>query len=299
MKTRPRLALGTAQFGGHYGISNRDGRPDEREIAAILERASEAGIDMLDCATAYGGAEAIVGRWLGARRLRVVTKVPAVQSAVIEASDGAAWLDVVAQSIERLRVEKLDSLLVHHAADFAKAGWQHLRDALATAQQRGWTARVGASIYDAEQLALVESRMNVEVVQLPLNVLDRRPIESGLLQRLATAGKEIHIRSVFLQGLLLMAPEELPGYFWAAREQIVGLQRRWQERGLSALAGCLAFVAQRTEVDRIVVGVNRRAELDEIIDAWRQAGDCAIDFGPTPDISAAYLDPSRWPKAVA
>ncbi len=299
MTMRARLGLGTVQFASCYGISNRAGQPDEREVAAILDRAIEAGIDMLDTATSYGEAEAIVGRLLAGRNIRIVSKVPAVQAEAIEAHDGNAWLDAVNQSLERLRVDRLDALLVHNAADFAKPGWQYLRDALAAAKLQGCTVRIGASIYNAEQLGLIESRLNVEVVQLPLNALDRRPIAQGLLSRLAARGTEIHVRSVFLQGLLLMAPEELPAYFQPVRGQIAELQRRWQTKGLGALAGCLAFVAQCSEVDRIIVGVNRRNELDEIIAAVQRISDVTIDLGPAPDVPTAYLDPSCWSKAVA
>jgi aryl-alcohol dehydrogenase-like predicted oxidoreductase len=299
MTLRARLGLGTAQFGSLYGISNREGQPDEREVAAILEGAIAAGIDLLDTASVYGEAEVTVGRLLGGRPMRIISKVPAVQAGTIEARDGEAWLDAAEQSLERLCIDRLDALLVHRAADFAKPGWQHLRDALVTAKERGLTLRIGASIYNNEQFDLIDSRLDMKVVQLPLNGLDRRAIQSGLLARLAGGGVEIHARSVFLQGLLLMAPEDLPAYFRPARREISELQQRWEANGLSALAGCLAFAAQRPEVDRIIVGVNRRRELDEIVAAFQQAGRNAVDFGPAPNLPATYLDPSQWPKAVA
>src|SRR6185437_14499852 len=150
MNALSRIGLGTAQFGSRYGISNREGRPDEGEIASILARAFEAGIDLIDTATAYGDAEKVIGRcWPRGRVPRIVTKVPPVQVAVIEARDGQRWLDAIATSRDRLRIDKLHAVLVHHAADFAKPGWQYLADALAQAKARGLTAHIGASIYDA------------------------------------------------------------------------------------------------------------------------------------------------------
>jgi aryl-alcohol dehydrogenase-like predicted oxidoreductase len=259
MTALSRIGIGTVQFGGRYGISNRHGQPDEREVADILDRAIEAGVDLLDTATAYGDAERIVGRHLpAAHPIRIVTKTPPVDAQTIEARDGQQWLDAIAGSLDRLRVDKVYAVLVHHASDFDKPGWQHLAEALATAKQRGWTACVGASIYGADQLKRIETRLDPEIVQLPMNALDRRPIGSGLLARLKVAGTEIHVRSVFLQGLLLMNPGEVPGYFSAVRNEIAGLHRRWREQGLNPLSGCLAFALQQSAVDAVIVGVNQR-----------------------------------------
>lgn len=296
MSAVSRIGLGTAQFGSRYGISNRAGRPDEREIAAILVRAFEAGVDIIDTATAYGDAEEIVGRhWPRSRAPRVVTKVPPVQAAVIEARDGQRWLDAIAASRDRLRIDKVHAVLAHHAADFVKPGWQHLVDALAQAKADSLTAYIGASIYDVGQLTLIESRFCPEIVQLPLNALDRRPLETGVLARLKSAGAEIHVRSVFLQGLLLMAPDDLPDFFAPVRGEIAALHRRWQEQGMSVLAGCLAFALRQKEVDAVIVGVNRRAEFDEIVAAVESASHVTAEADMPPAIDAAFLDPSRWP----
>jgi aryl-alcohol dehydrogenase-like predicted oxidoreductase len=132
-----------------------------------------------------------------------------------------------------------------------------------------------------------------------LNALDRRPLESGLLARLKGAGTEIHVRSVFLQGLLLMMPDELPDYFAKVREEIAGLHRLWQEQGLTAAAGCLAFALQQPEVDAVIVGVNQRSELDEIIAAVLPVARATIEAGPAPTVDARFLDPSCWPALVS
>lgn len=300
MTALSRIGIGTVQFGTRYGISNRHGRPDERQVADILDRAIEAGVDVLDTATAYGDAESIIGRLLPAGHpIRIVTKTPPVHAQTIEARDGQQWLDAIAASLERLRVDKVHAVLVHHTTDLDKPGWQHLVEALATAKERGWTARIGASVYAADQLALVENRLDPEIVQLPLNALDRRPIESGLLARLQAAGTEIHVRSVFLQGLLLMMPDEMPEFFAPVRKEIADLHRRWQGQGVNALAGCLAFALQQSQVGAVIVGVNRRSELEEIIAAVGAAAHAAIDFGPAPKVDSIYLDPSRWPVSVS
>ena len=113
------------------------------------------------------------------------------------------------------------------------------------------------SIYDIDQMELVESRFAPELVQRPFNVFDRRLSESGALARLKAAGIEVHARSAFLQGLLLMDPANLPEFFGPLREKIASLHHRWAKQGLRPVAGCLAFMFQHAELDAVVVGVRQ------------------------------------------
>ncbi len=193
-----------------------------------------------------------------------------------------------------MRVNNVHGFLVHQMRDLAKPGWQHLVEAMTEARSRGWASHIGASIYSSDQLALLESRFAPEIVQLPLNVLDRRALVSGVLAHLKAGGVEIHARSVFLQGLLLMNPGELPDFFIPIRDDIVAMQRCWAEQGWSAIAVCLAFALQQAEIDAVIVGVNREKEFDEIANMARQSGNIR-DCGAAPTVDPVYLDPSRWP----
>jgi aryl-alcohol dehydrogenase-like predicted oxidoreductase len=292
-----RLGLGTVQFGMHYGVSNRHGQPDEGEVAAILGRAEEAGIEYLDTAFAYPNSEILIGRHLPPRRrLKIVTKTTPIGSAAIERADKARILDALELSMERLRVDRLYGLLVHRAADLGKPGWENLVDALAEARSRGWVSRVGASVYNNDDLELVESRFAPDIIQGPFNVLDTRLISSKCFSRLKAAGTEMHARSVFLQGLLLMPPCSLPDFFEPVKPLLASLRARWAEQGASPLVACVQFVLRHPDIDAVIVGVNSRSEFDEILSA--SASDpisTRATAGFLPSIDHRYLDPSLWP----
>ncbi len=299
MTALARLGLGTVQFGLDYGVSNRGGRPPEQEAAAILARAAAAGVGFIDTAPAYGAAETLVGRHLPrGHNVRIITKAPALADATIDARHGRQVLDGLAASLDRLKVSSVHGFLVHQSDDLAKPGWQHLADAMHEAHARGWANRIGASVYNSDQLALVESRFHPQLVQLPLNVLDRRAIISGILARLKSAGVEIHARSVFLQGLLLMEPDALPEFFVPLRQTIARLRETWQQRGLSALGGCLAFVLRQPAIDAVIVGVNRMSEFAQIEAMMSSLTGDEADIAVNPPVDAAFLDPSRWPDFV-
>ena len=291
-----RLGLGTAQFGSDYGISNRHGHPPNAEIRAILACTVGSGIRYVDTATTYANAEALLGRHLPPdHRMRIVTKADPVNDLAIEPRHGRRLIDGLRRSLDRLKIERMYGLLVHRVSDLAKAGAEHLVDALIEAKNRNLVSRIGISIYDADELTLAERRFSPEIVQVPLNVLDQRLIDSGTLGRLKMKGAEIHARSVFLQGLLLMDPTTIPEFFETIRGQIADLQTHWARSGLRPLAGCLAFVFDRPEIDVAIVGVNRRSELEEIKAAVASIGDRKSDVPAVLAVNPIYLNPSSWP----
>jgi len=291
-----RLGLGTVQFGMAYGVSNLHGRPAESDVVATLQQAVSRGIEYIDTSPAYGDAEVMLGRHLPKNHpFRVVTKLPRILADTIEPCHARALLDGVERSIDRLQTSSLYGLLVHHSPDLRKPGWERVVEVLTQAQARGWVKRIGASIYDADQLTMVERAFRPDLVQLPLNVLDRRLLASGTIARLKTEGIEIHTRSAFLQGLLLMDPADLPEFFQPARQRISDLHHAWNKRGLKPLAACLAFVLQQPEVDAVIVGVNQPTEFSEIADAIEGIGDVAIAVDDGPSLDSHFLDPSQWP----
>jgi aryl-alcohol dehydrogenase-like predicted oxidoreductase len=298
MSSLARIGLGSVQFGADYGVSNRDGRPSEQEVAAILSRAVATGIGYLDTAAGYGDAETLIGRHLPRdHRLKIITKLLALTDDVVEPRHVGVVLDALHQSLERLRCSQVYALLLHNARDLAKPGWEYLLDALRQAQSRGWTARIGVSVYDAGDLALVESRFKPDIVQLPLNALDRRLVVSGWLDRLKVSGIELHARSLFLQGVLLMDPQTLPDFFLPVRGAITALHSRWDAANLTPVAGCLHHVLRSAAIDAAIVGINKLHELDEIETAVAESA-MERDEGSPFDIDPLYLDPRRWPSKL-
>jgi aryl-alcohol dehydrogenase-like predicted oxidoreductase len=284
-----RLALGTAQFGQAYGVANRSGQVGHADAGVILARARDAGIDTIDTAIAYGESEQRLGE-VGVDGWRIVSKLPGLPD---DCGDVGRWVnDCVRQSLRRLRVDRLDGLLLHRPAQLAGARGEELYRSLSALKYREIVGKIGISIYDPEELDALEPCYSIDVVQAPLSVVDRRLATSGWLARLRNNGTEIHVRSVFLQGVLLMSRDVRPPYFrrW---------QRLWDEwdtwleqNGTTALDACIAFVASFQEVDRFVIGVDSSTQLEQLLSV-RSAG---IEAPPDSIASAEpdLVNPSRW-----
>ncbi|WHZ10393.1 MAG: Putative oxidoreductase [Burkholderiaceae bacterium] len=286
-----RLALGTAQFGLVYGVANQTGRVPPDEVAAILRHAAAHGIDMLDTAVNYADSERTLGE-AGVTGWRAVTKLPALPAGITGAAV-APWVrQQVDGSLARLGLKRLHAVLLHRPAEMRGSSAKPLLDALLSLKTRGLARKIGASVYGPDDLDLLQHEMPLDLVQAPLNILDRRLVDSGWAARLKRHGAELHVRSAFLQGLLLMPAERRPARF--ARWQPLWAEwARWLgETGLTPLEACLGYVLGVPEVDRVVVGVDNLRHLEQILAAARPGLPQSPPWSEPADIE--LINPTFW-----
>lgn len=281
------LALGTVQFGLAYGIAGSGEAVAEVEVRRILDVAWARGVRTLDTAAAYGDIEGRLAGLCGTHPFRIVSKVPAIPSTMSPA-EAAAWAVAQAEQSRRRLGLRLTALMCHRAEDLL--GERGL--AVYPALQR-WAASegvaFGASCYGPDELLNVHRQHPLGISQLPGNAFDQR-----LAQALPDGlqGVDIHLRSAFLQGLLLMPADEGRTRLPAAE----GALKRWhqwcQARALSPLVGALSVVKSFAAVSTVVVGVETTSQFEAIATAWAQASpSLAPDLA---DHNPAVIDPRTW-----
>jgi aryl-alcohol dehydrogenase-like predicted oxidoreductase len=274
------IALGTAQFGlPSYGVANTSGCLTIAEVNRVLQCARLSGIDTLDTAVAYGRSEEVLGQ-IGMVGWKVVTKLPALPS---KCADVAGWVDAeVRGSLGRLRIDRLHGLLLHYPGDLLGPAGPEYLSALDTLKGSGLVDKVGVSIYAPEDLDSLFALRRFDLVQAPISILDQRMIHSGWTHRLACEGVELHARSAFLQGLLLM-PETVRMERFPCWSIIWQVWSDWlKQTRLTPLRACLGYALSVEGVDRVIVGVDRVAHLDEIVQ----------------EATADIPSPPRWPEPI-
>jgi aryl-alcohol dehydrogenase-like predicted oxidoreductase len=196
------------------------------------------------------------------------------------------------RSRERLRRERLDALLLHHGSELTLPGGERLAGTLLELREAGLVRKLGVSVYSRGELDAARALLPLELVQLPLNAFDQRLRRDGTVEELRQEGIEVHARSAFLQGLLLMSPQELPARLAAAAGPPL---RRYRElcraAGADPLAAALGFVAA-AGVDVVLVGANSAGELERCLAALREGVD--VDFASLALEDQALIDPRRW-----
>ncbi len=289
MEAISRVGLGTAQFGQPYGVANTAGQVPCREGADILAFGRAAGMDTVDTAVAYGDSERRLGR-AGVKEWKVVSKLPPTPALV---DDLGKWVrETVRGSLDRLGVSRLHGLLLHRSSELLSPRGTELYNELLGLKDRGMVDKIGVSVYGPDELAALGIRYQFDIVQAPYNVFDRRMVDSGWLARLRSAGTEVHTRSAFLQGLLLMNADRRPEFF-SRWDSLLAMWDLWlaQER-LTPVAACLNLVLAEPAVTRVIVGVESVTQLQEVL--------TAAEFScPTPPDNLKsrdpdLLNPSRW-----
>jgi aryl-alcohol dehydrogenase-like predicted oxidoreductase len=258
-------------------------------VCKIIRAATKAGISTLDTAVAYGDSEAVLGK-VGCENFSIVTKLPEVPQNV---TNHEQWVErQIHQSLTRLGIDRLDGLLLHRPDQLLGSVGNSLYKALCKAKEKGSVKRIGISIYDPQELELLPEEFTFDLIQAPFNPFDQRLLTSGWLEKLSALGTAVHLRSIFLQGVLLMTQNERPAKFlpW---QKICNHWYSWlEETDQSALEACLSHAVNLPNVEKVVVGINSLEHLCQIIDSVNNLAP-NYRFEPVID-DQRILNPAKW-----
>lgn len=284
-----KLALGAAQFGLDYGIANRKGIVPKHEVVNILYTAYQNGIDIIDTASVYGNSEQLLGD-IGTDRFKIITKLPKYNR---HYPDPESWVFSQFQtSLVKLRRDSIYGLLIHQVSELKEDYWPGISRALQRLKLDGLVNKIGVSVYSPKDIEISINAMPVDLVQAPFNLIDRRIHESGWLDRLYHRGVEVHVRSVFLQGLLLMNYPNIPEYFkpWGI---IFEEWNSWLDNnGITSTQACLAYTLSFPQISRIVVGVDNNEQMRNLIEASGTSH--ILNFPTISNSDERLINPSTW-----
>jgi hypothetical protein len=257
-----RIVLGGAQLGLPYGILNGGETLSREEVARILDTAVDHGIDSIDTAIAYGQSESIIGE-TSQNRFNIISKLPPLP---VDISNVSEWVHSQVQgSLSRLKCTSLDALLLHRPQDLTGAQGVELYAAIKSLMAEKMIDRFGVSIYSPDDLEGIIDTFEIHVVQAPLNVFDRRIL--GVTDQLSALNIEVHVRSVFLQGVLIASPQDRPHRFEPWSEHFALFDEWVRSSGVSAMACCMGFALQQPGIAKLVIGTTSAESLDEIMNS--------------------------------
>ena len=253
-----RIVLGGAQLGLPYGILNGGETLSREEVARILDTAVGHGIDSIDTAIAYGQSESVIGE-TAQNRFNIISKIPPLPP---EVSNVSEWVHMqVKASLSRLKCTSLDALLLHRSQDLTDPHGAELYGAISSLKIEKIIHRFGVSIYTPDELNSIIGTCDIDVVQAPLNVFDRRIL--GVIDQLSALNIEVHVRSVFLQGVLIAKPEDRPQRFNQWSEHFAVFDEWVNSSGMSAMSCCLGFALQQPGIAKLVTGTTSAKSLTE------------------------------------
>ncbi len=281
-----KITLGTVQFGINYGISNQHGVPTDDQLKAIFSVAKESGIEQLDTAKAYGNAEERIGKFAD-NQFKIITKFPDVL-------DAETLEKALSESLTNLKTNAVYGYLAHNADILIKnpALWK----VLVKAKSKGKIQKIGFSLYTPEQLdQLIQLNCIPDLVQLPYSILDRKFEKQ--LPMLKSVGTEVHVRSVFLQGLYFMNPNQLPEKLKPLESALIALHQLCAEAKLPINQVALNYVISNPNIDQLVIGIETAEQLKEnlaLVSNWNSPTDLFSKIEAIEVSNKSLLNPANW-----
>ncbi len=255
-----KIILGTVQFGLNYGINNSLGKPNQATIHSILDLAFAKGIRLLDTAEAYGDSQEVIGQYhqQSENKFEVITKFSSRRDNL-----SATITKRVAQNLETLNVKSLYSYMFHSFGDFKKY-YQEFRKEIKELKEAGVIGKFGVSVYTNEEIDELLTE-EVDLIQLPFNLLDNKSQRSDVIKKARDRGIEIHTRSVFLQGLFFKNIDELSVKLKPLKPYLTEIREIAMTNNIALGDLSLNYSIQQADIDGVLIGVDSREQLNENI----------------------------------
>ena len=286
---KKKIILGSANFNHIYGVKKNFIK--KKEIKKLFDYATKNKVEIIDTSPLYNKAEKIIGS-LNKNRFKIISKIPPIPCSIKKVNI-KEWIDRnIMVSLKNLKIKKFEYLLLHNANALLGKNGDEIYKCIKNIKMAGKTNKIGISVYDSKVLEKIIKKFKFDLIQLPLNIFDQRMVNNGLLLKLKKNKNEIHARSVFLQGLLLLKHDQLPKKLkkfnktWSAWEDWLKKKR------LNSLQACLSFVHSQNLLDGIVVGCNSREQLEQILRVKKIKSDFFIPKFNSKN--KKIIDPREW-----
>lgn len=296
------FSLGTVQLGMDYGLGDNTAKPEKELAFAVLDSALENGVNLLDTANDYGESEAVIGQWLSARRGGVKPLIATKVGPFDHSSPETLKTDIRRQTekcLETLGVPQIDILMVHDFEDYEKDP-QILRETFAELKAQGLIGCSALSAYSRHDYRMI-AESGFDAVQIPLNVFDWTQIKSGGIQAIADAGMMIFVRSVFLQGLVFLQPEQVEPRIAFCKPYLEKYLQLSREFSMSPAALAMSYVLSVPGVTTVVLGCQTPQQLEancRLVDQVKALTEAQMDKlrEAFADIDPRVIDPREWNK---
>ena len=285
-----RISIGTAQFGKKYGISNISGKTKKTEISKILKIAKQNHIKSIDTAQNYLNVENILGTY-NLSDFKISTKISEIKNVKMAINNDFIHNKIIL-SLQNLRIKKIDTIFLHNTNDLlSRKGDKYFED-LIRLKKNKLVNKIGITVYSIKEISEIIRNFDIDVVQFPFNIFDNRLVESGMYNDLVKKKIEIEVRSIFLQGLLLMSAEKIPSQFQRFQNQFKLWFEFLKENQISQLDACINFIKRFKKIKRVIIGVENSKQFLDIIKSFNK--NLYIDFPKMSINQTKLINPHLW-----
>lgn len=292
MPTTSKIILGTVQFGLDYGINNDSGKPNQGVVKSILDFAFENNIHLLDTAEGYGNSQEIIGNYhkLSSNKFNIITKFSSARDDL-----SGKLTSRIFQNLKTLNVDSLYCYMFHTFSDFMKY-FDSYKNEIRELKKNRIVNKFGVSIYTNSEMEWILKYDDIDLIQLPFNLLDNINKRSIIIKKAKDRGVEIHTRSAFLQGLFFKNTKDFPNKLIPLIPYINEINIILKSNNIKLNDLALNYVIQQKNIDNVLIGVDFVDQLKEnVISLCREIPDEVINQINIIDVKEiALLNPSNW-----
>jgi aryl-alcohol dehydrogenase-like predicted oxidoreductase len=287
-----KFIIGTAQFGMDYGVANSNGQPSESTIREIIECATENEVFYYDTAISYGNSEEILGKIFGELKIHQLVKVFTKIPKRTEVDSLGSIAESIKKSLSRLKTEQLFGLLIHSEFDHL-----HLEE-LSKIKEAGFCKHIGLSTgHDSSFNSKILKNQNLELLQIPANLLDRRNLIPTILDN--AVEKRVIVRSIYLQGLFSMLPQAISEFHKPLKPLLKRLNQIAQEFEMTLNELALRYILSYSP-SYVVIGAESIAQFQKNL-AWFKRDPLKKEIldrihSVSFDLDLRLITPNLWPK---
>ena len=279
-----KIIIGTANFGQNYGISKK--KVNLRSAKVVCGYAIENKIRYLDTATSYKNSNKIIK--ILNKKIEVITKVLPCKK----------WInfDYCLNEMNKIYFDlgnkKINTLLFHDENFlFKKEGYQVYLN-LIKLKKKKLFKNIGVSIYNFYNLNYLIKKYSFDIIQCPFNIFDQRLIETNWLSKLKNRGIKIHVRSIFLQGLLLNKNLNNNNISKKWKKDLMYFNEYANKNNINLIDLCMTFVTSYN-LNGYVIGIENLKNLKKIIFFKKVK---KFNFKMFSNNKKKLIDPRKWKK---
>jgi len=283
-----KIILGSANFNQAYGIKKNFIK--KNEIKKLFNLAIKYNIKTIDTSPLYNESEKIIGL-LNNNRFKIISKIPKPPQN-IKKKNINKWLKRIAMiSLKNLKIKKFECLLLHNANSLLSKNGDEIYKSIINMKANKVTNKIGVSIYDFKILDKILKKFKFDLIQAPLNILDQRLIKRKWLKKLKKKKMEVHARSIFLQGILLLKRDQLPKHLKKFNKNWIIWENWLEKKKLSPLQACLSFIFNQSQLDGIVVGFDNENQLNQLLTIKKKYNSLIPKINIK---NGKLIDPRQW-----
>ena len=286
-----KISLGTAHYSVAYGVNQPD-IISLNDIDKILQKAKDLGIDNLDTGFDYGQSEEILGRLIKiSKNFKITTKIP---KSLNNVNNLNKYLNAnLRKSLKRLKRDAVETILVHKSDDLLGPKGDIIYNYLVHAKKNGLTKNIGVSVYDPKEIYKIIKKYKIDIIQAPSNIFDQR-ITNNFIAKLEKQNIDIQIRSIFLQGLILINPSKLPENLSHVKDKLVQFNSKIANIKLSPLDASTNYVFHQLNAKKYIIGIRSLTELEKLIKSINRKEIANDFFKQFSENNLEIIDPRNW-----